>query len=208
MSLWRGCALVLILATLACKPLGSPALSTQAAGTACEYIGARFVPPTGWSVKEERDGEPLSRITLSGSSAGHQVLASIFAREILPSAERTPSGQAHAYFQKFQAATVSEPFTDFIETSFEDSGRTYPALGYRERLPGAIPAMDVQQETIVLLFFPSDFSAGGYFYPFFWTDSHLASTPTGSLAELQALVRTFSVKSSPVGAAAKGCGLP
>jgi len=141
--------LLLIFATLACRPLGSSAPSTQEAGTSCEYIGVRFVPPAGWSVKEESDGEPLSRITLQGSSAGHQVLASLFARETLPSAERTPSGQAHAYFQKFQAATASEPFTDFIETSFEDSGRTYPALGYRERLPGPLPAMDVQQETIV-----------------------------------------------------------
>src|SRR5439155_24372618 len=49
-------------------------------------------------------------------------------------AERTPSSQAHAYFQKFQAATASEPFTDFIETTFEDAARSYPALGYRERL--------------------------------------------------------------------------
>ena len=168
----------------------------------------RFVPPSGWSVKEENDGEPLSRITLSGSSGGHQVLASLFARETLPSSERTPSAQAHAYFQKFQAATATEPFTDFVETSFEDSGQTYPALGYRERLPGPIPAMDVQQETIVLLVFPGDFPASGYFYPIFWTDSHLASAPTGSLAELQALVQSFSVKSSPVGARAKGCGLP
>jgi hypothetical protein len=201
-------AFALILGTLACRPLGSLAPSTQAAGTSCEYIGVRFVPPTGWSVKQESDGEPLSRITLQGSSGGHQVLASLFARQILPSAERTPPAQAHAYFQKFQAAVASEPFTDFIETSFESSGRPYPALGYRERLPGPIPAMDVQQETIVLLMFPSDFPAGGYFYPIFWTDSHLASTPAGSLAELQALVQSFSVKSSPVGAAARGCGLP
>ena len=202
------CALVLIVGALACRPLGSFAPSTQAAGTSCEYIGVRFVPPSGWSVKEESDGEPLSRITLRGSSGGHQVLASLFAREILGSAERTPSGQAHAYFQKFQAATASEPFTDFIETSFEDLGRTYPALGYRERLPGPIPAMDVQQETIVLLVFPADFPAGGYFYPIFWTDSHLASAAAGSLAELQALVQSFSVKSPPVGAAPRGCGLP
>jgi len=158
-------------------------------------------------VKEESDGEPLSRITLQGSSGSHQVLASLFARETLPSAERTRSGQAHAYFQKFQAATASEPFTDFIETSFEDSGRTYPALGYRERLPGPLPAMDVQQETIVLLVFPNDFPAGGYFYPIFWTDSHPASAPAGSLADLQALVASFTVKSSPLGAPAKGCGL-
>ncbi|TME59329.1 MAG: hypothetical protein E6H87_06330 [Chloroflexi bacterium] len=202
------CALVLMLGTLACKPLGSVAPSTQAAGTSCEYIGVRFVPPSGWSVKEESDGEPLSRITLHGSSGGHQVLASLFARETLPSAERTPSSQAHAYFQKFQVATASEPFTDFIETTFEDAARTYPALGYRERLPGPIPAMDVQQETIVLLVFPSDFPTGGYFYPIFWTDSHLASAPAGSLAELQALVQSLSVKSPPVGATAKGCGLP
>jgi len=201
------CALLLIFATLACRPLGSSAPSTQAAGTSCEYIGVRFVPPAGWSVKEESDGEPLSRITLQGSSGGHQVLASLFARQTLPSAERTPSGQAHAYFQKFQAATASEPFTDFIETSFEDSGRTYPALGYRERLPGPLPAMDVQQETIVLLVFPNDFPAGGYFYPIFWTDSHPASAPAGSLADLQALVASFTVKSSPLGAPAKGCGL-
>jgi hypothetical protein len=208
MNVFRWCAVLLILATLACRPLASSPASPQAAGTSCEYIGVRFVPPNGWSVKEESDGEPLSRITLSGSSGGHPVLASLFARETLASAERTPSGQAHAYFQKFQAATASEPFTDFIETSFEDGGRTYPAFGYRERLPGPIPAMDVQQETIVLLIFPKDFPAGGYFYPIFWTDSHVASAPVGSLADLQALVQTFSVKSPPVGASAKGCGLP
>jgi hypothetical protein len=200
-------AFLLILGTLACTPPGSLAQSTQAAGASCEYIGVRFVPPTGWTVKVESDGEPLSRITLQGSSAGHRVLASIFARETLISAERNPSAQAHAYFQKFQAATVSEPFTDFIETSFEDSGRTYPAFG-RERLPGPIPALDVQHETIVLLVFPDDFPAGGYFYPIFWTDSHLASAPAGSLAELQGLAHSFSVKSSPVGAPGKGCGLP
>ncbi len=68
--------------------------------------------------------------------------------------------------------------------------------------------MEVQQETIVLLVFPADFPAGGYFYPIFWTDSHLASAPAGSLAELQDLVQTFSVKSPPLGAPAKGCGLP
>ena len=207
-NVFRRFAFVLILGTLACRPLGSSAPSTEAAGTNCEYIGVRFVPPSGWTVKAESDGEPLARITLTGSSDGHHVLASLFAREVLPSAERTPTGQAHAYFQKFQTATASEPFTDFIETSFEDSGHTYPALGYRERRPGPIPAMDVQQETIVLLVFPGDFPAGGYFYPIFWTDSHLASAPAGSLAELQALVQSFSVKSAPVGAAAKGCGLP
>ena len=208
MNALRKCALVLILGSLACRPVGSSAQSTRAAGTSCEYIGARFVPPSGWAVKEESDGQPLARITLSGSSGGHQVLASLFARELLPSAERTPSGQAHAYFQKFQAATASEPFTDFIETTFEDSGRTYPAFGYRQLLSGPIPAMDVQQETIVLLVFPGDFPAGGYFYPIFWTDSHLASASAGSLAELQALVQSFAVKSPPVGAPARGCGLP
>lgn len=199
---------VLIVATLACRPLGSSAPSTQAAGTSCEYIGTRFVPPTGWAVKEESDGEPLARITLSGWSGGHEVLASFFAREILSSAERTPSSQARAYFQKFRAATSSQPWTDIVETSFEDAGHTYPALGYRERMPGAVSALDVQQDTIVLLVFPSDFPAGGYFYPFFWTDTHLASAPTASLAELQALVASFSVRSSPVGAPSKGCGLP
>jgi hypothetical protein len=207
-SLLRRCALVVILATLACRPPGSATPPTQAPGTSCEYIGARFVPPAGWNVKEENDGEPLSRITLSGWSGNHEVLASIFARELLPSAERTPSDQARAYFQKFRAATSSQPWTDIVETSFQDAGHTYPALAYRERVPGAIPAMDVQQDTVVLLVFPTDFPASGYFYPFFWTDTHLASAPSGSLADLQALVASFSIKSSPVGAPSKGCGLP
>jgi hypothetical protein len=207
-NLIRRYAFVLILGTLACKPLGSAAPSTQAAGTSCEFIGARFVPPTGWTVKEERDGEPLSRITLSGWSGSHEVLASLFARETLPSAERTPTDQARAYFQKFRAATSDQPWTDIVETSFEDAGHTYPALAYRERVPAVVSAMDVQQDTVVLLVFPADFPAGGYFYPFFWTDTHLASAPRGSLEELRALVGSFSVKSSPVGAPAKGCGLP
>src|SRR3982074_178128 len=110
MNVFRWCALVLILATLACRPLASSPASAQAAGASCEYIGVRFVPPAGVSAKGESGGEPLSRITLSGSSGGHQVLASLFARETLASAERTPSGQAHAYFQKFQAAPASGPF--------------------------------------------------------------------------------------------------
>jgi hypothetical protein len=206
-DLFRRCAFVLILTTLACRPLHASAPSTHAAGTSCEYIGARFVPPAGWTVKEESDGEPLARITLTGWSGSHEVLASFFAREILPSAGRTPSSQARAYFQKFRAATSSQPWTDIVETSFEDSGHTYPALGYRERVPGAVSALDVQQDTIVVLVFPSDFPTGGYFYPFFWTDTHFASAPTGSLAELQALVASFTVKSSPLGAPAKGCGL-
>ena len=208
MNLLRRCAFVLVLGTLACKPVGSSAPSTQAAGTSCEYIGARFVPPTGWAVKEESDGEPLSRITLSGWSGSHEVLASFFAREVIPSAERTPSDQARAYFLKFRAATSAQPWTDIVETSFQDAGHTYPALAYREHVPAVISAMDVQQDTVVLLVFPTDFPAGGYFYPFFWTDTHLASAPTGSLSDLQALVASFSVKSSPVGAPAKGCGLP
>ena len=208
MTLLRGCALVLLLSTLGCIPAGLPAPATNAPGTSCEYIGARFVPPAGWTVKEESDGEQISRITLTGWSGSHQILASVFAREIRASAERTPSEQARAYFQKFRAATADQPWTDFIETSFEDGGHTYPALGYRERVPGAVSALDVQQDTIVLLVFPNDFPAGGYFYPFFWTDTHLASAPMGSLADLQALVASFSVKSSPLGAPAKGCGLP
>ncbi len=207
MTLLRLSASVVILVTLGCKPLGSAPPPTQAAGASCEYIGARFVPPTGWTVKEESDGEPLSRITLSGWSGSHEVLASIFAREIFPSVERTPSDQARAYFQKFRAATSDQPWTDIVETSFQDAGHTYPALAYRERMPAVISAMDVQQDTVVLLVFPTDFPAGGYFYPFFWTDTHLASAPTGSLADLQALVASFSIRSSPVGAPAKGCGL-
>jgi hypothetical protein len=208
MNLLRGGALLLVLGALACNPLGSSAPSTQSAGTSCEYIGTRFVPPTGWTVKEESDGEPLSRITLTGWSGSHQVLASLFAREILPSAERTPADQARAYFQKFRAATSDQPWTDIVETSFQDAGHTYPALAYRERVPATVSAMDVLQDTVVLLVFPTDFPASGYFYPFFWTDTHLASAPAGSLGDLQALVASFSVKSSPVGAPAKGCGLP
>jgi hypothetical protein len=208
MTLLIRCAAAVLLGTLACTPISEPASSTQAAGTSCEYIGAHFARPVGWTVKEESDGEPLSRITLSGWSGTHEVLASFFAREVMPSAARTPSDQARAYFQKFRAATSDQPWTDIVETSFEDAGHTYPALAYRERVPAAISAMDVQQDTVVLLVFPADFPAGGYFYPFFWTDTHLASAPTGSLAELRALVGSFSVKSSPVGAPAKGCGLP
>ena len=207
MNLLRGCMFLMVLVALACTPPGSSAPSTQPAGTSCEYIGTRFVPPTGWTVKEESDGEPLSRITLTGWSGSHQVLASFFAREILPSAERTPADQARAYFQKFRAATSDQPWTDIVETSFQDAGHTYPALAYRERVPAVVSAMDVQQDTVVLLVFPTDFPASGYFYPFFWTDTHLASAPTGSLDDLQALVASFSVKSSPVGARSKGCGL-
>ena len=207
MTLLRACA-VLLIATIGCIPLRLAAPATNAPGTSCEYIGTRFVPPSGWTVKEESDGEPLARITLSGWSGSHEVLASFFAREVITTAPRTPSDQARAYFQKFRAATASQPWTDVVETSFEDNGHVYPALGYRERVPGAVSALDVQQDTTVLLVFPTDFPAGGYFYPFFWTDTHLASAPTGSLAELQALVASFAVKSSPVGAKARGCGLP
>jgi hypothetical protein len=206
--LLRHCAFVLILSMLACRPPISSPSPSPAPGSHCEYIGARFVPPTGWAVKEESDGEPLSRITLIGWSGSHQILASVFARAVLPSAESTPSDQARAYFEKFRAATTAQPWTDIIETSFEDAGHVYPALAYRERTPGAVSALDVQQDTVVLLVFPNDFPAGGYFYPFFWTDTHLASAPSGSLEELRALVASFSVKSSPVGAPPKGCGLP
>ncbi|MEK6206163.1 MAG: hypothetical protein AABM32_00825 [Chloroflexota bacterium] len=208
MRLWRYCAVALIVTTLACRPPASSPPPTPAPGSSCEYIGARFTPPTGWAVKEESDGEAIPRITLIGWSGSHEILASVFARKFVPSAEPTPSDQARAYFQKFRAATADQPWTDIIETSFEDAGHTYPALAYRERHPGAISALDVQQDTVVLLFFPNDFPAGGYFYPFFWTDTHLASAPSGSLGELRALVASFSIKSSPVGAPSKGCGLP
>ena len=208
MKLLRSCAVVLILSTLACRPPASSATPIPAPGSSCEYIGARFTPPAGWTVKEESDGQPISRITLIGWSGGHEILASVFAREMLASAGPAPSDQARAYFQRFRAATTTQPWTDIIETSFEDAGHTYPALAYRERIPGAITALDVQQDTVVLLVFPNDFPAGGYFYPFFWTDTHLASAPTGSLADLQALVGSFSIRSSPVGAPSKGCGLP
>jgi hypothetical protein len=198
----------LIVATLACRPPASSTPPTPAGGTSCEYIGAHFTPPSGWAVKEESDGTPTSRITLIGSSGSHQILASLFARELLAAAQSTPSDQARAYFQRFRAATADQGFTDIVETSFEDAGHVYPALAYRERQPAAISALDVQQDTVVLLVFPNDFPAGGYFYPFFWTDTHLASAPSGSLEQLRALVASFSIKSSPVRAPSKGCGLP
>jgi hypothetical protein len=206
--LFRRCVAILIVGTLACRPPATSPSPSPAAGSSCEYIGARFTPPAGWAVKEESDGEPISRITLIGWSGSHEILASVFARELLASAEPTPSDQARAYFEKFLAATAAQPWTDIIKTSFEDAGHTYPALAYRARQPGAIPALDVQQDTVVLLLFPDDFPAGGYFYPFFWTDTHLASAPSGSLEQLRTLVASFSIKSSPVRAPSKGCGLP
>ena len=208
MTLLRACAVVLIAVTIGCIPVRLAAPATNAPGASCEYIGTRFVPPSGWTVKEESDGEPLARITLSGWSGSHEVFASFFAREVIATAPRTPADQARAYFQKFRAATSSEPWTDIVETSFEDNGHVYPALRYRERVPGTVSTLDVHQDTTVLLVFPNDFPAGGYFYPFFWTDTHLASAPAGSLEDLRVLVGTFSVKASPVGAKARGCGLP
>jgi hypothetical protein len=156
-------ALVAILVTVGCRLPATP--PPQAQGGSCEYIGTQFTPPRGWTVKEESDGEPLARITLTGWSGDHEILASFFARETLKSAEPIPSAQARAYFQKFRAATADKGWTDIVEKSFEDGGRTYPALAYRDPQRGPMSVLDTQQDTVVLLVFPNDFPAGGYFYP-------------------------------------------
>jgi hypothetical protein len=181
---------------------------SAASSGCCEYIGTQFTPPRGWTAKEESDGEPLARITLTGWSGDHEILASFFTRETPSPPSRSHRRRLERIFQKFRAATADKGWTDIVEKSFEDGGRTYPALAYRDLQRGPVSALDTQQDTVVLLVFPNDFPAGGYFYPFFWTDTHLASAPTGSLAELQLLIRSFSVKSSPVGARSRGCGLP
>jgi hypothetical protein len=90
------------------------------------------------------------------------------------------------------------------ESAFETPARKYPVLFGRDVVQGAVV---LAYDNTVLLYFPDDFPRGRYFYVFFWTDIHPVSGESGTLDQLKALVDSFEVKASPLGAVSKGCGV-
>jgi hypothetical protein len=204
-------SLVLLLALVlcaACPAPASPAASPTAvgaAGTACEYNGARFVPLAGWKVEEHRlPGEPLSRISIAGQIGSHATLVSIIPREMRTSGEPTRDSQTQQYFQGLRSSFGTR-WTDIREDTFVAPARRYPVLFSRERVSGALPLLHRVHDNVILLYFPDDFPAGRYYYVFFWTDIHAEGDQPNSLTELRTLVDSFEIRSSPVGAPSRGC---
>jgi hypothetical protein len=99
-----------------------------------------------------------------------------------------------------------QTWTDVSESSLDAPTRSYPVLFGRELVRGSVAGLDTQQDSTVLLYFPDDFPRGRYFYVFFWTDIHAVGAQSGTLDELRTLVDSFEIRSSPAGAASKGCG--
>lgn len=203
-------SLGLLLAALLCIACPSPATpSTSAAPTAaasssCEFFGARFVPAPGWKVEEHREAsEPLSRVSLDGNVGTHHVLVSIIPREVRATVDATSTAQAEQYFRSLRAGMSD--WTDVSESKFQSPARAYPVIFGRRLVRGPLPALDTEQDDTVLLYFPDDFPRGRYFYVFFWTDIHVVGERPNDLAELRALVDSFEIRSSPVGAASRGC---
>lgn len=132
------------------------------------------------------------------------ILVSIIPRGLRTGIEPTKSDQASAYFQSLRSATKT--WTDVAETTFQSPVRSYPVLFGREVVRGALTALDTEQDSTVLLYFPDDVSGWRYFYVFFWTDIHAVGAASGTLDDLRALVDSFELRSSPAGAPSKGCG--
>jgi hypothetical protein len=203
-------SLGLLLAALfctACPSLATPSPSaapTAAAGQVCEFFGTRFVPRPGWKVEEHREAsEPLSRVSLDGNVDTHHVLVSIIPREMRATVEATSTAQADQYFRSLRAGMTD--WTNVSESKFQSPARAYPVIFGRRLVRGPLPPLDTQQDDTVLLYFPDDFPQGRYFYVFFWTDIHVVGERPNDLAELRALVDSFEIRSSPVGAASRGC---
>src|SRR5688500_6454286 len=88
----RGMLAASVLALVACVAPGSsgggsptatgaPTTSGQSAG--CEYIGARFSPPTAFAVEEHRDPSvAVPRISLRRDASSRGVLVSIIPRTV------------------------------------------------------------------------------------------------------------------------------
>jgi len=168
----------------------------------CEFFGARFVKPTGWTVEEKREpGEPISRVALVGRVGTHQILLSIIPRELRSSAAADKKSQTEAYFHALRAALPS--WTNVSESSSEAPARSYPVLFGTDFMRGIVTT---QYDNTVLLYFPDDFPKGRYFYVFFWTDIHFDGERSESLGELRTVVDSFDIRTSPAGAPSPGCG--
>lgn len=177
---------------------------TAGAGQVCEFFGARFVVQRSWKVEEHRVAtEPLSRVSLDGLVGTHRVLVSLIPRELRGPAESTAAGQAEQYFRGLRSSIAD--WTEVSESRFVSPARPYPVTFGRRLVRGPLPALDTEQHDTVLLYFPDDFPSGRYFYVFFWTDVHVVGERPGDHAELRMLVDSFEIRSSPVGAASRGC---
>lgn len=177
---------------------------TAGAGQVCEFFGARFVVQRGWKVEEHRVAtEPLSRVSLDGIVGTHRVLVSLIPRELRGPAEPTAAGQAEQYFRGLRSSMTD--WTEVSESRFVSPARPYPVTFGRRLVRGPLPALDTEQHDTVLLYFPDDFPSGRHFYVFFWTDVHVVGERPGDHAELRRLVDGFEIRSSPAGAASRGC---
>jgi hypothetical protein len=176
--------------------------ATLVPGT-CEYLGARFAVPTGFTVKEQREPlEPLARVTIKGELGRHQILLDVIPREAaLYGVGATLA--TRGYFDSLRKAPFAAKWTDVREAQYPGPQRKYPALLAREPA-GSSLGVDFRHDHIVLLYFPE--VLGAYFYSFFWTDTHIAAEAAAPVTELEKLVDGFTVLVSPVNAPSRGCG--
>jgi hypothetical protein len=203
----RLAAAVLLLA--ACVPPGAasaPAATASLTPGTCEYVGARFSLPPGFTAKETREpGEPLARVTIDGDLPGrHHILLDIIPRAVAAyGPDLTPSAVAKAYFDRI-TSSLGANWTDVKRLQYPGPKRTYPALLSVE--PTSTAGIAGRYDNIILLYLPDDPVPGSYFYSFFWTDIHLALDPRAPVTALEDLVNGFTILASPVGAVSRGCG--
>jgi hypothetical protein len=201
---------VMLLIT-ACVPAspsapGAPSATPGLAAGMCEYLGARFTLPPGFTAKETREPrEPLARVTVNGDLPGrHHILLDIIPREVSAyGPDPAPTALTKRYFDALRASLAAN-WIDVHEAQYSGPKRTYPELLSVE--PSNSAGIAGQYDNIILVFFPDDLVRGGYFYSFFWTDIHLAADPKAPVTELEKLVDGFTVLASPVGAGGRGCG--
>lgn len=181
-------------------PVASPVLP----GT-CEFIGARFSVPAGFSVKEQRESrEIVARATIEGKIGTHQILLDIIPKPVAGYGNDPAAGAlARAYFDALKASSVTTKWSGVTEGRYAGPKRSYPAIVGVES--GSSLGVATTYDNAILLYVPADLVRDGYFYSFFWTDIHLATDPRAPVTELEKLVDGFVVLGSPVGAPARGC---
>ena len=199
-------AAVLFAACVPPSTVTAPSPSASLTPGTCEYVGARFSLPPGFTAQEQREpSEPLSRVTINGDLPGrHHILLDIIPRAVASyGPDLTPSAVAKVYFDRI-TSSLGAKWTDVKRAQYPGPKRTYPALLSVE--PTNTGGIAGQYDNIILLYIPDRPGPGDYFYSFFWTDIHLAVDPRAPVTELENLVNGFAILGPPVGAVSRGCG--